>query len=119
LLGSVSDLLARKSPAPVLVVPAPSRAEKLGELAWACKGCGHIVARFEPHRTCMQCGRSPAEWYEAPLDLGRPDPEGPHAANVEREQLASEQTNSPSALFATSPPGSGGCAVNPELKVRY
>lgn len=119
LLGSVSDALCKRSKSPVIVVPAPARHVLAEQTAWACGFCGHILGRFESNQRCLQCGALPARWFSAPLTHGRVDSDVPAVADPEPELLPTERTNAPSGLFATSPGGTEGTDVNPELRVRY
>lgn len=121
LLGSISDTLARRSPVPVLIVPAPSRREVARTTAFACGACGHILEPGESTYTCAQCGRAPVDWQSAPIERGRAvDVDEPHVGEPVAGDAFEEQPHrEPSALFSTEPPGSQGTSVNPELRVRY
>jgi len=90
------------------------------KVAWACSFCGHIYGAFDSRNHCAHCGATPPRWISAPLiENHRADTDVPHISEPERELLPTEQTNSPSGLFATSPPGTQGVDVNPELRIRY
>jgi nucleotide-binding universal stress UspA family protein len=124
LLGSISDLLARRSPVPVLIVPSPNRRQVARATAYACSDCGHILAAGESTYTCAQCGKAPATWQSAPIDREHPaDVDAPHVGEPlggeALEALEARSHREPSALFSTEPPGSSGTSVNPELRVRY
>jgi nucleotide-binding universal stress UspA family protein len=119
LLGSVSDALCKRSKSPVIVVPTEARHGFAERAAWACGFCGHILGDLESKQRCMQCGVFPARWYSAPITHERIDKDVRPVADVEPEVLATERTNAPSGLFATSPGGTEGTDVNAELRVRY
>ena len=87
--------------------------------AFYCGYCGHIRRAFESRRRCWHCGASPVNWLSEPVLAGPVDADVPHVAEPAPELLATEQTNDPAGLFATSPPGTEGYDVNPELRVRY
>jgi hypothetical protein len=90
------------------------------KVAWACAFCGHIRGAFDSRRYCIPCGASPAQWESAPMvENHRADADVRPVSEPEPELLSTEQTNSPSGLFATSAPGTEGVDVNPELRVRY
>jgi len=118
LLGSVAESLVRHSKVPVLVIPSP-QATARGKVAWACADCGHILRRGDTIEKCAGCGRAPVRWLSAAVEAGRADEAEPAIADYERDELASERTNDPAGLFATSPAGTSGVNVNPELRVRY
>lgn len=139
LLGSVSERLCRKSPVPVLVVPAPERAAKVREaepaatpeqaqaqaghatlpIAWSCTRCGHIRGNMESSARCSRCGLEPATWDSAPV-TGRPADELERAVGESLDgEVGTSRTNDPAGLFPTSPPGTEGYNINPELRVRY
>jgi universal stress protein A len=119
LLGSVSESLARRSTVPVLIVPSPDRAKHAEATAWACARCGHILRDREQHRSCEQCGDTPASWTSAPIGTGPVDVGDPSVGESVASDLEYTQTQSSSGLFATSPGGTSGTDVNPELRVRY
>jgi len=136
LMGSVSERLSRRSPVPVLIVPAPARAatvQKLAheedhrlraepqDIASSCTRCGHILRRPETSDRCTRCGLEPASWTSVAVshkpadELERAVGEGV-GENVSDQQ----QSGAPAALFATSPPGAAGpYSANPELRIRY
>jgi hypothetical protein len=90
------------------------------KVAWACFFCGHIYGTFDSRNHCAHCGATPPRWISAPLvENHRADTNCAHVSERAPELLPVEQTNSPSGLFATSPPGTQGCDVNPELRIRY
>lgn len=136
LMGSVSERLCRRSPVPVLVVPAPERAahvaaqeeagaavaipaEALPRLAWSCAACGHIRGVAESEFRCVRCGAEPALWNSAPMTAGPADQLAPAVGESTDEHIDPARANDPAAVFATSPPGTSGYSVNPELRVRY
>jgi nucleotide-binding universal stress UspA family protein len=119
LVGSVADGLCRRSPVPVMVVPAPARRAVATDVAWACRDCGHILKRNDGTAVCSACGAAPASWISAPIEPGPVDAGEPAVGDVEAERLPYERTNDPAGLFSTSPPGTSGTDVNPELRVRY
>jgi universal stress protein A len=119
LLGSVSESLARRSPTPVLIVPALERAKSAAAAAWACTRCGHMLGRHEDHRRCKRCGTAPASWTSAPLIAGPVDASDPAVGEAVACDLQSVQTQSSGGPFATSPGGISGREVNAELRVRY
>jgi len=121
LLGSVSDMLARRSPVPVLIVPSPNRRKVARTTAFACADCGHMLEPGESTYTCAWCGKSPANWQSAPIERERPaDVDEPHVGeSVVGDSFEEQPHREPSALFSTAPPGSEGTSVNPELRVRY
>jgi nucleotide-binding universal stress UspA family protein len=117
LVGSVAENLIRRAPVPVLVVPAPHRLRPPADAAWSCGSCGHILGRAESTSRCAGCGAEPPHWIAAPLSHEPIDAGGPAVGEEERDEVP--QRNDPAGLFATSPPGTDGCDVNPELRVRY
>jgi nucleotide-binding universal stress UspA family protein len=119
LLGSVSEALCRASAAPVVVVPPPRRLLAGARVAWSCDACGHILGDGESTETCAGCARTPVRWNAAPIPDGPADQAEPAVADSAGERLAYERTNDPVGLFATSPAGTEGYDVNPELRVRY
>jgi nucleotide-binding universal stress UspA family protein len=121
LVGSVAESLIRRSPVPVLVVPAPGRHRQVApsDAAWSCRDCGHILGRHESTSSCSGCGAEPAQWIAAPLSSEPADAGVAAVSDEEREELPSAQRNDPAGLFATSPPGCEGTDINPELRVRY
>jgi nucleotide-binding universal stress UspA family protein len=118
LLGSVAESLVRHSRVPVLVIPSPQAAAR-GKVAWACADCGHILRRGDTIERCARCGRAPVRWLSAPVEPGRADQAEPAVADYARDELPPERANDPAGLFATSPAGTSGYDVNPELRVRY
>lgn len=116
LLGSVSETLARRSPVPVLIVPAPERAQAAERAAWSCKACGHILGDRESNVRCAGCGREPAEWISARLD--GPDPELPAVGEGAACEVAPPDTQAAVGLFATAPAGVSGTETNAELRIR-
>ncbi|MCS6911953.1 MAG: universal stress protein [Myxococcales bacterium] len=133
LLGSVSERLCRRSPVPVVVVPAPERAamvrmatttevgpeQPLAPLAWSCTRCGHIRGDGESGERCVQCGAQPALWNSAPISQEPADAGMPTVGQGPDEHVDTSVANAPTALFSTSPPGTQGYDVNPELRIRY
>lgn len=134
LMGSVSERLSRRSPVPVLIVPAPARAATVQKLqseevaplrvepqdvASSCTRCGHILRRPETADRCARCGLEPASWNSAQVS-NRPADELEPAVGEFVAENPEQQAGEPAALFATSPPGAAGTySVNPELRVRY
>ncbi|HWE30225.1 MAG TPA: universal stress protein, partial [Polyangia bacterium] len=118
LLGSVSESLARRSPVPVLIVPAPERETLAQATAWSCLACGHIFGDGEPSNVCARCGESPARWTSAPLTHEPVDGDEPAVGEGAACEVAPIATQDPITLFATSPAGSGGDATNAELRIR-
>lgn len=139
LMGSVSERLCRRSAVPVLVVPAPERAAhaaeedqargatsdatapdaETGRVAWSCAACGHIRGAAEGAARCRACGADPALWNSAPVTSGPVDAVEPAVGDSVDEHIDRAQANDPAAVFPTSPPGTSGYDVNPELRVRY
>jgi nucleotide-binding universal stress UspA family protein len=121
LVGSVAESLIRRSPAPVLVVPAPERqrATHPHDAAWSCGDCGHILTGYESTSRCSECGAQPPHWISAPLSDEAADLGEPSVGDEERDEVDAGQRNSPTGLFATSAPGTQGTDINPELRVRY
>lgn len=119
LVGSVAESLIRRSPVPVLVVPSPRRHAAAERTAWSCNDCGHILANNESTSQCAHCNVTPAQWISAPMAPDPIDAGEPAVGEVDRETVASAQSNEPAGLFATSPGGVEGYDVNPELRVRY
>jgi len=118
LMGSVAESVVRRSPVPVVVVPPAWRAQLAQGAAWACADCGHILPQSDSRERCHNCGRSPARWISAPVTHAPVDIDEAPVGEVEREEIGRDQSN-PTSLFATSPGGTEGYDVNPELKVRY
>jgi nucleotide-binding universal stress UspA family protein len=119
LVGSVAESLIRRSPVPVLVVPSLRRKMAAEHSAWSCAACGYILSRSDSTERCGKCGAQPAHWISAavapePIDAGEPA-----VGDLERETIATGVANDPAGLFATSPAGTSGYDVNPELRVRY
>lgn len=133
LMGSVSERLLRRSTVPVLVIPAAGRAaaaqeeveqameraKEAPEIAWSCARCGHIRKSSEAVDRCSRCGLEPASWNSAPLSAGPADALEPAVGENEEERVDPSRASDPGILFATSPPGTSGYSVNPELRVRY
>ncbi len=115
LVGSVAESVMRRSPVPVLIVPAEQRTEATDNTAWSCRDCGHIVTNFESTIRCGQCGAEPPHWNSAPISAEPIDAGLPSVSDGAREQVSGGS----SAGVATSPAGSDGGDVNPELRVRY
>jgi nucleotide-binding universal stress UspA family protein len=118
LVGSVAESLLRRSPVPVLVVPSPRRQIAARHAAWMCSDCGHILGN-EGTQRCRECGANPAHWISAPISDEPIDVGEPAVGEIERETVDQGQRNDPAGLFATSPAGTSGESVNPELRVRY
>ena len=90
------------------------------KVVWSCYFCGHIFGLLDSRRHCAHCGATPARWLGAPMvENHRADANVPSVAEPEPELLPTEQTNSQFGLFGTSPPGTQGLDVNPELRIRY
>jgi nucleotide-binding universal stress UspA family protein len=118
LVGSVAENLIRRAPVPVLVVPAPQRLKRTRDAAWSCGDCGHILGGAESTGRCAGCGSEPPHWIAAPVVHDQPvDIDEPAVGEEERHEVG--QRNDPAGLFSTSPPGTEGYDVNPELRVRY
>jgi hypothetical protein len=86
-------------------------------IAYSCKACGHIRGALEKV-SCSKCGTDPAIWIAARIEeddeaIARPGSVEPPAGQVD-----TPHGSPPSELFATSPAGTEGYDVNPELKVR-
>jgi nucleotide-binding universal stress UspA family protein len=118
LVGSVAESLLRRSPVPVLVVPSPRRQMAARHAAWMCRDCGHILGS-EGTQRCRECGADPAHWISAPISDEPIDVAEPAIGAIDRETLDQGRNNDPAGLFATSPAGTSGTSVNPELRVRY
>jgi nucleotide-binding universal stress UspA family protein len=118
LVGSVAESVVRRSPVPVVVVPPAWRAQLAAGAAWACADCGHMLAPGDSRERCRHCGHAPARWISAPLSSEPVDAGEAAVGEVEREEVGAGQSN-PTSLFATSPGGTEGYDVNPELKIRY
>jgi nucleotide-binding universal stress UspA family protein len=119
LLGSISESLARRSPSPVLIVPSPARAQLAVDTAWSCSACGHILGDGEATEVCVRCGASPASWISAAMSDGPADIAEPAVGESVAPPLETVQTQGPTALFSTNPPGTEGFTPNPELRIRY
>jgi nucleotide-binding universal stress UspA family protein len=117
LVGSVAESLVRRSPVPVVVVPPAWRAQLAAGAAWACADCGRLVGAAEAKLRCHGCGG--ARFISAPITGQAVDIDEPAIGESDAETIAPAQANAPTALFATSPAGTEGYDVNPELKVRY
>jgi universal stress protein A len=118
LVGSVAENLIRRAPVPVLVVPAPQRLRPSRDAAWSCRECGHILGGAESTGRCAGCGADPPHWISAPIVHDQPADVG-EASVGEEERDEVPQGNDPAGLFSTSPPGTEGYNINPELRVRY
>jgi len=119
LIGSVSESVARRSPVPVLIVPAPAR-EKIAKLvAWSCRECGHILVDGESADSCARCGDAPGHWISAaisddPIDLGEPTV-GEGAAT----SVAQPETQDGPSMFVTTPAGAYDRSTpNAEIRIR-
>ncbi len=119
LMGSISESIARRSPVPVLIVPAPAR-EKIAKLvAWSCRECGHILVDGESAESCPRCGDFPGHWISAaisgePIDVGEPTV-GEGAAT----DLAPPDTQDGPSMFVTAPAGAYDRSTpNAELRIR-
>lgn len=132
LMGSVSERLCRRSPVPVLVIPAAGRIEAAREareqhvieaagfeVVWSCGRCGHIRKRSESGARCSRCGAEPATWDSAPVTHQPADADEPTVGESVNDGLPAQTANEPSGLFPSSPPGTSGYDINPELRVRY
>jgi nucleotide-binding universal stress UspA family protein len=119
LLGSVSDALARRAKVPVLIVPSPERQPQAARAAWSCAQCGHILADTESTFVCARCGATGGNWISASMAPGPADAGQPSVGESVAPDLAEPQTRETLGLFSTSPPGTEGYDVNPELRVRY
>ena len=98
LLGSVSKELMQHSAVPVLIVPVPGREAELAQKAEA--------------ERAQQASTEPL-----PADAGMPAV-GVAPASDTNEQAAYTSSTIASGI-GTSPPGTSGYDVNPELRVRY
>jgi nucleotide-binding universal stress UspA family protein len=119
LLGSVSDSLARRASVPVLIVPGTERRAAASRAAWSCAACGHILGDGESTFGCQRCGATPANWIGATLAPGPVDAGAPAVGEAVASDLTETQTRETLGLFSTSPAGTEGYDVNPELRVRY
>jgi nucleotide-binding universal stress UspA family protein len=119
LIGSISESLARRSRLPVMIVPAQERARLAEATAWACASCGHILGDGEERVACVQCGTDPASWTSAAISEAPVDIAEPAVGEYVAPDLGYAQTQGPSSLFSTSPPGVEGVEPNAELRVRY
>jgi nucleotide-binding universal stress UspA family protein len=132
LLGGVTTRLCHQSPVAVLVVPAPGLAalvDRPGEsqgapdasrsIAWSCPGCGHIRGAMASEKTCSRCGRHPAIWDSAPVSWAPADALERAVGESVFDEPTGQQTSDTMELFQSSPPGTEGYDVNPELRVRY
>jgi nucleotide-binding universal stress UspA family protein len=122
LLGSVAERVCRHSPVPVVVVPMPARhaaTSATAPIARSCEDCGHILGDTESAERCAGCGGHPAKWLSATISSEPIDAGEPAVGEASSEPLGYERTNDAAGLFATSPPGTEGYDVNPELRVRY
>lgn len=119
LLGSVSDALARRAKVPVLIVPSPKRQPQAARAACSCAACGHILGEAESTFVCAHCGAMGGNWISAAIAPGPVDAEAPAVGEAVASDLAEPQTRETLGLFSTSPPGTEGYDVNPELRVRY
>ncbi len=128
LLGSVSEKVCRRSPVPVLVVPAPKRMEmKVSEepevpqarpvVARSCVNCGHIRKGTESAEKCARCGLSPASWNSAQIGTTPVDAVEDAVGTALEDNVRVESGNDPAGLFSISPPGTDGYAINAELRV--
>jgi nucleotide-binding universal stress UspA family protein len=130
LMGTVSEAVWRRSPVPTVIIPgsepvatavddaareaAPERA------AWSCSRCGHIRGARESITRCGRCGLLPAAWEWALVEPGPVDAaEAAVGEPIAGDEPALRTTHATAGLFSTSPPGSEGYGVNPELRVRY
>jgi len=92
LLGSVSTELMRRSPVPVLIIPAPGREAELDK---------------------------PPEGRDAPPVAADADMPAVGQAPISDTHEYTANPTSTTAGVGTSPPGTSGYDVNPELRVRY
>lgn len=119
LLGSISESLTRRSPVPVLIVPAPAREKIAKRVAWSCRDCGHILADGESAESCPSCGDFPGHWISAaisdePIDLGEPTV-GEGAAT----SVAPPETQDGPSMFVTAPAGAYDRSTpNAEIRIR-
>ena len=119
LMGSVSESLTRRSPVPVLIVPAPARAKIAKLVAWSCRECGHILVDGESAESCPRCGDFPGHWLSAtvsdePIDIAEPTVGEGAATRVEPPD-----TQDGPSMFVTAPAGAYDRSTpNAEIRIR-
>lgn len=119
LVGSVSESLTRRSPVPVLIVPAPAREKVAKLMAWSCRECGHILVDGESAESCPRCGDFPGHWISAtvsnePIDIAEPTVGEGAATGV-----ASPDTQDGPSMFVTAPAGAyDRSEPNAEIRIR-
>lgn len=119
LIGSVSESLARRSPVPVLIVPAPAR-EKIAKLvAWSCRECGHILLDGESAESCPRCGDFPGHWISATVSDDPIDLDEPTVGEGAATGIAPPETQDGPSMFVTAPAGAYDRSTpNAEIRIR-
>ena len=119
LMGSISESLARRSRVPVLIVPAPERAELAAAAAWSCKECGYILGDSEAADSCPQCHAYPAHWLTATLGAGPADSGEPSVGEGAAVDVAPPDTQDGPSMFVTAPAGAYDRSTpNAEIRIR-
>lgn len=119
LMGSVSESVTRRSHVPVLIVPAPERAEIAKLMAWSCRECGHILVDGESAESCPRCDAYPAHWLSAAITSDPVDIAEPSVGEGAATGVAGPQTQDGPSMFVTSPAGSYNRSTpNAEIRIR-
>ena len=119
LMGSISESLARRSPVPVMIVPAPERGQLAAVAAWSCKECGYILGDSEASDSCPQCGAFPAHWLTATVSAEPADVGEPAVGEGAGVDVAPPDTQDGPSFFGTSPAGSYDRSTpNAEIRIR-
>ena len=119
LMGSISESLARRSPVPVLIVPAPARAKIAKLVAWSCRECGHILVDGESAESCPRCGDFPGHWISATVSDQPADVDAPAVGEGVATDVAAPETQDGPSMFVTAPAGAYDRSTpNAEIRIR-
>jgi nucleotide-binding universal stress UspA family protein len=119
LMGSISESLARRSPVPILIVPAPAR-EKIAKLvAWSCRECGHMLVGGESAESCPRCGDFPGHWISATVSKDPIDLDERSVGEGAAMDVAGPDTQDGPSMFVTAPAGAyDRTTPNAEIRIR-
>ena len=119
LMGSISESLARRSRVPVMIVPAPERAQLAELAAWSCKECGYILGDSEASDSCPQCHAFPARWLTATVGSEPVDANEPAVGEGAGVDVAPPDPQDGPSMFVTAPAGAYDRSTpNAEIRIR-